>query len=256
MSFFIEVVIAFIELAIELAWKIVSWIFSILGPKKKEIVLTARFIEAGDLEDDCEFIDDIKEATKNLEWDNAKAILLGQIGANAIRRVLFFKEGSLIGTCGAGKMPIAVNPVKNGAGDFEFSNDQETIANAYRNLVGKDAVEEYDEDSLTWGLTKGGATIMAVTLIPNEEKDASIISKMHQAAYDLFVGCHISEFDTLPSLYVSMVNPLGGLVSADFGKNLQLQAGSLYSGDETLVHNYYPGKTHDGCFMLAGRINQ
>jgi hypothetical protein len=256
MNFFVEVVIAVIELAIELAWKIVSWIFSILGPKKKEIVLTASFIEAGDLEDDCEFIDDIKEATKNLEWDSAKAIMLGQIGENVIRRVLFFEEGSFIGTCGAGRMPIAVNPVKNGAGGFEFSNDQETIASAYRNLVGKDGVEEYDEGSSTWSLTKAGAPILAVTLIPNEEKDASIISKMHQAAYGLFVGRHISGIDILPSLYVSILPNVKGVRRADFGKFLSLQKSHFCPGDRTMLHNYFPGKTDGKYFMLAGRINQ
>ena len=228
--------------------------------KEREIAFTARFIEAADLEDASPLVDAVKAyvgADDAAKWVGAKATMTSQIAAGVVRRVLFFVDGNLHGSCRAGRMPIAVMPVKNGAGGFEFSNDQETIASAYRNLAGKGAVEAYDEGSQTWSLTNGGAPILAVTLMPNGERDPRIISSMHQAAYGLFGGRQLSGFDTLPSLYVSMFSPVDGLTSDGFfGKNLELQTGKLSSGDETMVHNYYPGKGKDGlCLMLAGRIN-
>ncbi|MCX7343102.1 MAG: hypothetical protein NT128_03040 [Proteobacteria bacterium] len=228
--------------------------------KLKITVLTARFIEVGDIADGSPILADVKKyvgvTNNDAEWAKSKTIITDQIARNVVRRVLFFINDKLIGSCGVGRIPIAVESVKNGAGGFEFSNDQETIASAYRNLVGKGAVEVYDEDSSTWSLTKAGAPILAVTLIPNEERDARIISKMHKAAYSLFVGLPISGFDTLPSLYVSMVRDVNGIMWADFGKFLSLQKSHLYPGDRTLIHNYFPEKTDGRCFMLAGRINQ
>ena len=237
--------------------KIIDCIFCY---KKKITVLTARFIEVGDIADGSSILADVKKyvgATNNdVEWTKSKAIMTDQIAKNVVRRVLFFVDDKLIGSCRVGRMPIAVKPVKSSSGGFEFSNDQETIASAYRNLVGKGAVEVYEEGSSTWSLTKDGAPILAVTLIPNEEKDARIISKMHQAAYGLFVGRPLAGFDTLPSLYVSMVPNVNGVMWANFGKFLSLQKSHLCPGDRIMLHNYFPRKTDGKYFMLAGRINQ
>ncbi len=243
-----------------LVWAIIR-LHDVLYPGKSKItVLTARFIEVGDIADGSPILADVKKyvgATNNdVEWGKSKAIMTDQIAKNVLRRVLFFVDDKLIGSCRVGRIPIAVKPVKNGAGGFEFSNDQETIVSAYRNLVGKGVVEAYDGDSSIWSLTKAGAPILAVTLIPNEEKDARIISKMHQAAYGLFVGRHIPGFDTLPSLYLSMVPNVNGVMWADFGRFLSLQKSHLYPGDRTMLHNYFPEKTDGRCFMLAGSINQ
>ncbi len=229
--------------------------------KEREVVLTARFIATADLEDSSPLVDVVKSyvgADDAAKWLAAKATMTGQIAASVVRRVLFFINGELYCSCRAGKMPIAVTPVKRGASGFEFDQGQESIADSYRKLAGSGSAEAYDEGTSTWSLTRGGAPILAVTLIPNGEKDPRIISLMHQAAYGLFVGRPILGFDTLPSLYVSMVNPVDGLTTDDFfGKNLELQVGRLSSGTETIVHNYYPGKGKDGlCLMLAGRINQ
>ena len=129
---------------------------------------------------------------------------------------------------------------------IEFADGQESIASAYAALVGAGAVDAYDEASSTWSLTKGGVPILAVTLMPNAEKDPQIIALMHQAAYDLFVGRPLSGFDTLPSLYVSMVQPVKGLGEV-VGKNLRFLGG---------IHNYYPSKDDGRYLMLAGPINQ
>ena len=227
--------------------------------KEREVTFTARLITAADLEDTSPIVGAIKAyvgADDAAKWISAKVMIMGQIAAGVVRRVLFFVDGKLYGSCRAGRMPIAVTPVKHGADGFVFAEGQESIADAYRRLAGAGTAESYEDGSSTWSLTKAGVPILAVTLIPNEEKDAGIISMMHQAAYGLFVGRPISGFDTPPSLYVSMVNPVDGLVAADFGKYLRLQDGRFCSGDRTVLHNYYPGRGDSGkFFMLAGRIN-
>lgn len=221
--------------------------------KEREVVLTARFIEIDDLDDSSANVGAIKEATKTLTWDKAKKIMLALIGDKVIRRVLFFDKDRLIGTCGAGRMPIAVRPVKKkDAGSFEFAEGQESIASAYVALAGSGTTEAYEDSTSTWSLTRSSAPILAATLMPNTEKDPMIISLMHQAAYDLFRGHRLSGFD-VPTLYVSMVSPIKELLGIGFGKFLSVEEGQFDSGEKTIVHNYYPGKDDGRHFILAGR---
>lgn len=238
--------------------------------KEREVVLTARFIEAADLEDSSPIIDAVKEyvgATDDADkWAGAKATITGQIKDGVIRRVLFFVGERLVDSASAGRMPLAIFPAAEKDSSISFTNGQESIASVYKELAGAGAVELFEKGEKdgegTWSLTRDGAKIFAATLLPNAQRDPSIIVAMHLATYGLFMKTRApirlpDSSMVIPRLYVSMVTPIDGLSAADFGKDLGLQVGRLYKGDETLIHNYFPGRGDAGLYlMLAGPINQ
>lgn len=234
--------------------------------KEHKVTLTARFVEAADLEDESPVVEALKGfvgATGNaVKWEADKATIRGQIKDGMIRRVLFFAGEKLVDSASAGRMPLAIFPAAEKDGEILFSNTQETITSVYRQLAGAGAGELFEKGEKdgegTWSLTRGGAKIFAATLIPNAQKDPMLIAAMHRAAYDLFARTRapvrLPDLSlVVPTLYVSMLLPVDGLTAVNFGA-LALQEGRLYSGDETIVHNYFPG-TADGLrLILAGPI--
>ncbi len=227
------------------------------------IPLTARFITTDDLQEGSSIHEQMKTfvgANTEEKWAGAVTTMAGQIAANVMRRVLFFRGDQLVTSSRSGGMPLHIYPaVSDTDGSFTFENGQDSIANAYRGLLTEGSfVEDLFEKpgftpGLTWRIREAveGADpqeILAVTLMPNEVPDASLIAEMHKAAYGLFGGMRLAGSpDRLPSLYVSMVPNVAGIAEANFGEHLAVQPG---------LHNYFPANADGMRYIVAGHINR
>lgn len=225
--------------------------------------LTARFITTGDLQEGSPIHEQMKEfvgANTEEKWTSAVATMTGQIDTNGMRRVLFFRGDQLVTSSRSGGMPLHIYPaVSDADGSLTFENEQDSIANAYRGLL----TEGYFIEDLfekpgftpgsTWRVREAveGADpqeILAVTLMPNEVSDASLIAEMHKSAYGLFGGMRLAGYpERLPSLYVSMVPNVDGIAEANFGEHLAVQPG---------LHNYFPANADGMRYIVAGHINR